>query len=153
MKKTTFINILLADDDKDDCLFFKEAIEELPFATSLAIVHDGDQLMEHLENVSAQLPHVLFLDLNMPRKNGFECLEEIKKHAILKHLPIIVYSTSYDIEKINQLYKTGANHYICKPTDFEELKKVVYDAIVLVKQNDIQTSKANFVVSKLKPVF
>ena len=153
MNKTTSINILLADDDRDDCLFFKEAIEELPFDTSLAIVHDGDQLMQHLENVSAQLPHVLFLDLNMPRKNGFECLEEIKKHTILKHLPIIVYSTSYDTEKINQLYKTGANHYICKPTDFEELKKVVYDAIVLVKQNDIQTSKTNFVVSKLKPVF
>ena len=153
MNKTTSINILLADDDKDDCLFFKEAIEELPFATSLAIVHDGDQLMQHLENVSAHLPHLLFLDLNMPRKNGFECLEEIKKHAILKDLPVIIYSTSCDIVKINQLYNTGANHYICKPTDFEELKKAVHDAIVLVIQNDIQTSKTNFVVSKLKPVF
>ena len=153
MNKTTSINILLADDDKDDCLFFKEAIEELTFATSLAIVHDGVQLMQHLERVSDNLPDALFLDLNMPCKNGFECLEEIKKHAVLKHLPVIVYSTSYDVEKINQLYNTGANHYICKPTDFEELKKVVNDAIMLIMQNGGQTLKDFFLTNKLKPVF
>ena len=70
--------ILLADDDTDDCIFFKEALDELLLPTKLMTVHDGEQLMHLLANESTELPDVLFLDLNMPRKNGFECLEEIK---------------------------------------------------------------------------
>ena len=146
----TTINILLADDDKDDCLFFKDALEELALAASLIMVHDGDQLMQHLETAAANLPHVLFLDLNMPRKNGFECLSEIKKHSTLHKLPVIIFSTSYDAEKANQLYNTGANYYICKPPDFEDLKKVVRRAIMLVKQNDEQTAKEDFYINKFK---
>jgi CheY-like chemotaxis protein len=72
------LRVLLADDDADDCLFFKEALEELPLSTSLTIVNDGDQLMKWLLKNTSRLPHVLFLDLNMPRKNGFECLTEIR---------------------------------------------------------------------------
>ena len=153
MNKKTYMNILLADDDKDDCLFFKDAIDELPVAPSLTIVHDGDQLMQYLEMVSTKLPHALFLDLNMPRKNGFECLAEIKKQEALKNLPVIIYSTSYDSAMATQLYNMGANYYICKPNDFEELKRVVHDAIKLVKQSNKQPTKENFVISKLKPAF
>lgn len=152
MNDTTSMNILLADDDKDDCLFFKDAVEELAFAASLTIMHDGEQLMQHLESVAADIPDVLFLDLNMPRKNGFECLSEIKKHATLKKLPVVVYSTSYDQRNADRLYKSGAHCYICKPSDFEELKKAVHLAITLVKQNDEQASRKDFLITKLKTV-
>lgn len=148
MKDSTSIDILLADDDKDDCMFFQDALEELALATSLTIVHDGEQLMQHLSSTS-NLPLVLFLDLNMPRKNGFECLSEIKQHAVFKSLPVIIYSTSYDKDKANQLYNTGANYYICKPSNFEELKTVVKRCITLVRQNDVKPTKENFCINKI----
>ncbi len=147
------LNILLADDDKDDCLIFKEALEELSFAATLTTVNDGEQLMQHLQTVTANLPHALFLDLNMPRKNGFDCLTEIKNNSVLNKIPVIIYSTSYDTEKANLLYNTGANYYIRKPSDFEELKKVIHQAIMLVEQNGEKASKENFFINKPKAVF
>lgn len=144
------ISILLADDDKDDCHFFMDALSELPLKTSLTIVNDGVQLIQHLEMISSNLPHMLFLDLNMPRINGFECLIEIKKNPTLKKLPVIIYSTSYNEDKASALYLGGANYYICKPSDFEELKNVVQRAITLVGQNNVQVSKENFYINKLK---
>ena len=144
------IKVLLADDDKDDCLFFKDALAELPLATSLTIVNAGEQLMQYLENNSANLPDALFLDLNMPRKNGFECLRDIKKHLFLKTLPIIIFSTSYDEEKANELYENGAYYYICKPADFGELKKVIHHSLNLLQQNNLQPAKDNFLITKIK---
>lgn len=73
------INTLLADDDVDDRTFFKNALEAIPLQTHLSIVSDGYQLMDFLMDNIEQLPHVLFLDINMPGKNGYECLAEIKK--------------------------------------------------------------------------
>ena len=153
MNDTTFINILLADDDEDDCLFFKDALNGLTLAASLTTVHDGDQLMQHLETVAANLPDALFLDLNMPRKNGFECLTELKNNSTFKNLPVIIISTSYDEEKANLLYKEGAHYYICKPSGFEELKNVVQHAITLVGQNNKQATKEDFFINKLKSTF
>lgn len=150
--KNSFLNILLADDDKDDCLLFKEVLNDLQLPVNLTTVNDGEQLINHLSSKS-NLPHALFLDLNMPRKNGFECLIEIKNHSTFKNLPVIIYSTSYDEEKAIQLYKAGANYYLCKPANFEELKKVVQRAISLVSHNNVQSSKENFYINKIKSAF
>src|SRR5580704_5402709 len=90
------LNILLADDDIDDCIFFEEALEECPLSTHFTCVPDGEQLMQLLTNETNGLPHVLFLDLNMPRKNGFECLSELKVDKKLKQLPVIIFSTSFE---------------------------------------------------------
>ncbi|MGY8913661.1 MAG: response regulator [Flavobacteriales bacterium] len=130
-------NLLLADDDSDDCLFFKEALDELPVDASLSTVNDGVQLMDFLSSNSANLPDALFLDLNMPRKSGFECLSEIKVLDKLKALPIIIFSTSLDLDVVDSLYEKGANYYIRKPGEFSALKKVILEAITL-------TNKANF---------
>src|SRR5450759_3766148 len=89
------LNILLADDDTDDCFFFDKALRETPIATHLTIVHDGEQLMDYLSKNSEHLPDVLFLDLSMPRKTGFECLSEIKENKKLKDLPVVMFSTSF----------------------------------------------------------
>lgn len=147
------INILLADDDKDDCMFFKEALEELELTTQLTIVYDGEQLMKHLTSETNHLPDVLFLDLNMPRKNGLTCLKEIKCSESLKALPIMILSTSYDEHIADQLYENGAQHFICKPTDFSQLKKVIQQALDLVaKENTPQPPRAKFLLSPLKSI-
>ena len=145
----TPIILLLADDDKDDCLFFKDAIDELPLTADLTTVHDGEQLMQLLseEAVQPPPPHVLFLDINMPRKNGFECLAEIKSNEKLKQLPIIIFSTSFEQDVVNLLYKNGAHHYIRKPAEFSQLKKVIYQALILATDENItQPAKENFVL-------
>lgn len=141
--------LLLADDDKDDCLFFKDALEELPLTANLTTVHDGEQLMQLLskEKVAPPPPHVLFLDLNMPRKNGFECLEEIKRDERLRQLPVIVFSTSFEQDVVNLLYKKGAQYYIRKPAEFSELKRVIHRALVLATQEHMsQPAKEDFVL-------
>lgn len=121
-------NLLLADDDKDDCFFFTEALQSLDVPANLITVHDGEKLMRHL-NDSAELPDLIFLDLNMPRKNGFQCLIEIKKDARLKNLPVIIYSTSLQPEIMDALYNNGAYYYVRKPNDFGKLKKVLTDVL------------------------
>ena len=89
------LNILLADDDTDDCIFFENALGELLLSTNLTTVHDGEQLMLLLTKNSTENFDVLFLDLNMPRKNGITCLDEIKHTDKLKSIPVIIFSTSY----------------------------------------------------------
>lgn len=142
------LNLLLADDDPDDCLLFKEAIEELPLSVRLTTVHNGEQLMHLLSKKQNKLPNVLFLDLNMPRKNGFVCLSEIKRHEKLQRLPVIIFSTSFDEFKVNLVYNDAAHYYIRKPTEFWQLKKVIYQALTLIGQRNISLPlKENFVLS------
>jgi CheY-like chemotaxis protein len=125
-------NLLLADDDPDDCGFFREALEELPFTSNLSTVNDGVELMRSLINELPNLPDMLFLDLNMPRKTGYECLAEIRQHKNLKLLPIIIISTSFEHDVVTLLYKNGADFYIRKPGDFSVLKQLIHKAIGLV---------------------
>ncbi len=141
------LNILLADDDADDCIFFKKALEDLTIPTHLIAVHDGEQLMDLLVNATNELPDILFLDINMPRKNGFECLSEIKQNDKLKQLPVIVFSTSFEQEVVNLLYKNGAHYFIRKPSEFLKFKKIIQQSLGLVTSGDIsQPDRENFVL-------
>ena len=126
-----FLNVFLADDDTDDCQFFREALEELPLSTNLTTFADGEQVMQYL-NTATALPDVLFLDLNMPLKNGYQCLEEKKKNSKFKQLPVIIFSTFYEPTIADKLYKSGARYYICKPSDFTQLKDVIRIALMLI---------------------
>src|ERR1700676_3232009 len=130
-------NLLLCDDDLDDCSFFKEALQTLPLSANLTAVHDGEQLMHHLTKKTDKLPHVLFLDLNMPRKNGFECLVELKLNKKLKQLPVIIYSTSLDQKGITRLYRNGAHYFIQKPAEFSQIKIIIQHALSLITREDI----------------
>lgn len=142
------LNILLADDDTDDCIFFKEVLDELLIKTHLETVNDGEQLMIYLAETSRELIDVLFLDINMPRKNGFECLAEIKQNEKLKDLPVIIFSTSYEQEVVNSLHESGAHYFIRKPSDFAQFKKIIYHTLLLIVQDEIaQPSRANFVLT------
>ncbi|WP_286970033.1 response regulator [Flavobacterium sp. UBA4854] len=139
--------LLLADDDEDDCLFFKEALDEITVGTTLSMVHDGVQLMNYLKTNISNLPDVLFLDLNMPRKNGLECLDEIKNDEKLKALPIIIFSTSLDGEIVDKLYQKDASFYIRKPGEFSKLKNVIEKALTIASENNFkQPERANFIL-------
>jgi CheY-like chemotaxis protein len=127
--------LLLADDDQDDCMFFRDALEELPVSANLTTVCDGVELMALLWEVKTDFPDVLFLDLNMPRKSGFECLSEISKMEHLSKLPIVVFSTSLDMQHLDTLYNQGAHYYIQKPGDFAHLKKVIHETILSTANN------------------
>jgi CheY-like chemotaxis protein len=141
------IKILLADDDTDDCFFFKEALEELPVSAKLTTVNDGVQLMQLLSAKETSLPDALFLDLNMPRKSGFECLAEIKLIDKLMNLPVIIYSTSLNMEVVDLLYQKGAHYYIRKPGEFDKLKKVIAEAVALLSQNiSTQPARDKFIL-------
>ncbi len=144
----TQLNILLADDDTDDCIFFKDALKDLAIPTTLATMHNGEQLMDYLATEANNLPHVLFLDLNMPRKNGFECLSEIKSSEKLKHLPVIIFSTSFEQEVVNLLYKNGAHYFIRKPSIFSQFKAIVYQTLIHIAQEKrTLPTRDNFVLT------
>lgn len=130
------LNILFADDDVDDRFFFEKALREIPIASNLTTVIDGEHLMDYLSENIEQLPDVLFLDLSMPRKSGFECLSEIRENIKLNDMPVVMYSTSYTSDKnyeesmIDVLFKMGAQGFIRKPGDFAKLKQVIHDELV-----------------------
>ena len=125
------LHVLLADVDEDDRLFFKDAFEELKIQTKVKFVHDGMQLMDYLLHPETILPNILFLDLNMPKMSGHECLSEIKKNDNLKDLIVAIYSTSSSEEDIEDTFVKGANIYIKKPYDFNSLKKIISEVITL----------------------
>ncbi len=129
------VNILLADDDADDCFFFEKALREISISTKLTIVNDGERLMDHFSKNSVQLPDILFLDLNMPRKSGFECLTEMMENSSLKNIYVVMFSTSYTLDRIYEqsmidvLYRMGARDYIRKPGDFSKLKELIHHSL------------------------
>lgn len=125
------IHILLADDDEDDRTFFIEAFQGIKMKTVVNTVNDGVDLITHLTQPGIVLPHVLFLDLNMPRKNGMQCLKEIKSMDNLKDIVIAIYSTSGSEKDIEETFVKGANVYIKKPSDFNTLKRILSEVITL----------------------
>lgn len=135
---TTPLNILFADDDVDDRFFFEKALKEIPIENMLTMVNDGEQLMDYLLGDLAPIPDVLFLDLSMPRKSGFECLAEIRENPKLKVMPVVMFSTSYTSDEnyeqsmIEVLYNMGAQDFIRKPGEFAKLKQAIHEALIKV---------------------
>ena len=104
--------IRLADDDVGDRLIFEEACSEIKIRTVVKTVNSGIQLMEWLNEENNPLPYILFLDLNMPPKNGLECLKEIRSNARLKDIFVAIYSTSDNEKDMEDTFNQGANIYI-----------------------------------------
>lgn len=117
--------IMIVDDDADDRMLFEDALKEVSTETRLISLNDGMDLMEVLTKENGPGPDVIFLDINMPGKNGFECLASIRSNPLLKDIPVILYSTCSQEETINKAYSSGANLYVSKPTNFNTLKKII----------------------------
>ncbi|TDS12029.1 response regulator receiver domain-containing protein [Maribacter caenipelagi] len=117
------LRILLVDDDEDDRQFFADALEGIELNTDLHQLENGKSCMEYLLTDTDNTPDLVFLDLNMPIMNGFECLEAIRRTPHLKDLLVAIYSTSSAERDIEETFEKGANIYIKKPSSFSELKK------------------------------
>lgn len=117
--------ILLAEDDEDDRQFFNEAINALEIDIDFQTVNNGAALLEYLKKSQQNLPHLVFLDLNMPFKSGIDCLKEIRLNPHYSDLNIAIYSTSGSELDIESTFIGGANMYIKKPHDLATLKKVL----------------------------
>jgi len=144
---TDKFKIILADDDEDDCMFFREALDELSLSTTLKTVFNGLELMNLLQSDFPNLPDVIFMDMNMPLKSGMECLMELKEDDLLKEVPVIIYSTSFNPEITALLYERGAQYYIRKPANFSNIKSVITKAIYLIQKNDhFLPKKEEFVI-------
>lgn len=124
----TIIDIFYADDDEDDLLFFSEAIEKISEETKslikLHIHRSGDNLLDNIKKVNTK-NGVVFLDINMPRKSGFDFLKEIRQEEDTKEFPVIMYSTSSDKESVEKSKELGANYYAVKPFDFNDLLQMI----------------------------
>jgi CheY-like chemotaxis protein len=122
----------MADDDADDRMLAKDALDESRLANELHFVEDGEELMDYLHRRggyavpgAAPRPGIILLDLNMPKKDGREALREIKADPELRRIPVVVLTTSKADEDICRTYDVGANSYITKPVTFEGLVDVV----------------------------
>lgn len=126
-----YINIAIADDDEDDRFLFLEAFDELKIKTKVNTFNDGVFLMDYFSKDDCILPEVLFLDLNMPRKNGIECLQEIRSNPKFDDVSIAIYSTSSSEKDIENTFILGANIYIKKPDNFDSLKKILSNVVTI----------------------
>ena len=125
---TKAITILMADDDPEDVMLAEDALEEARLANRFFAVSDGEELMDYLHRrgkyadpETSPRPGLILLDLNMPRKNGFEALEEIKNEPSLKQIPVVVLTTSRTEEDVYRSYDLGVNSFISKPVSFDGL--------------------------------
>jgi CheY-like chemotaxis protein len=141
------LNVLLAEDDEDDRYFFEKALKELPISARLTTFSDGEELMNSLLQNPDHLPDLLFLDINMPRKNGIECLSEITHHSKLKNLPVVMFSTTNAWDTIGLLFKSGADVYIHKPGDFAQLKEVINHSIPIALDKIYSSRKVKYILN------
>ncbi len=123
------VEILLAEDNDDDILLIRESFAEAKLINDLHVVKDGEEALAYLrregEYKDAVRPGIVLLDINMPKKNGFEVLREVKADPALRHLPVVMLTTSQNEADVVKSYSEGACSYIMKPVRFEELGRVV----------------------------
>jgi CheY-like chemotaxis protein len=123
------MEILLVEDNEDDILLEKEALADAKLVNLMYVVRDGDEAIAYLRRQGkyhdAQLPGLILLDINMPKKNGFEVLNEIKADPALMHIPVVMLTTSDSEADIVKSYAKGACSYITKPMDFDKFQEVV----------------------------
>ena len=123
------MEILLVEDNEDDILLEQEALAEAKLVNVMSVVRDGEEAMAFLRREgkyqNAEMPGLILLDINMPKKNGFEVLNELKADPALVHIPVVMLTTSDSEADIVKSYARGACSYITKPMDFDKFREVV----------------------------
>ncbi|MGV3696907.1 response regulator [Flavobacterium sp.] len=139
-------DIFYADDDEDDLMLFSEAIEKVVAQSGQKIIlhihRNGENLIEGLKEKKSS-NGVAFLDINMPFKSGFELLEEIRKESVISQFPVIMYSTSSNLDNIEKSRQLGADFYVVKPYEFSKLLQII-SKFTAIDWNNHQTDKTTF---------
>lgn len=149
MKNHNQINsILLVDDDQDDCELFGEALHEFAPNIKLSCLTNNDQLVAYIQNVNPQL---IFLDVNMPRKNGYECLEEIRQLPAFGQIPVIMYSNTGRPQDIDSAYKNGATLFLRKPPTYSGLVTSLQEIIEKEWSKPAQVTAQYFLNGRYHP--
>jgi CheY-like chemotaxis protein len=123
------VEILLVEDNEDDAVIIQEVFSDMRLATLINVVRDGEEALAYLQRTGkykvVRMPDIVLLDINMPKKNGFEVLEEMKKDPRLQSLPVIMLTTSHREEDIVRSYAKGACSYIHKLVDLDQFKHLI----------------------------
>ena len=123
------MEILLVEDNEDDIMLEQEALSEAKLVNLMQVVRDGEEAIAFLHHEGkywdAHLPGLILLDINMPKKNGFEVLNEVKADPRLMHIPVVMLTTSDSEADVVKSYSKGACSYITKPMDFDKFREVV----------------------------
>ena len=135
----TYLYVLLADDDADDRMFFEDAVRELQLPVHVTMVKDGMELMDYLAGSGIILPQIIFLDLNMPFKNGFQSLDEIRSIKAFRDIFIVLYSTTARPGDIEAAYAKGANLFIRKPNSYAELIQILHKIFTMDRDESFST--------------
>jgi CheY-like chemotaxis protein len=125
------LRLLLVDDDIDDCILFRDAIEETGVHATVEIAHEGVKIMQLFNTRAESLPHLIFLDLNMPKVSGADCLREIRRASYLNGIPIIIFTNSINEFDIEETFSGGANLYIQKPSNYQSLIEILAKVLIL----------------------
>jgi CheY-like chemotaxis protein len=112
---------LLADDDPDDVAMFQEALSIIDPNINFYFAKDGKAALEKLKDKNLEEPDIIFLDINMPVMNGWECLAQIKLNDEYRYIPVVIYSTASHQKEIDKAFDLGALCFFTKPTDFKQL--------------------------------
>jgi CheY-like chemotaxis protein len=129
--------ILLVDDDLDDAGLFMEALEEIDSTVECYCATDGRDALNKLEVLNE--PNVIFMDINMPIMNGWECLTYLKKQDSFRHIPVILYSTSSHQREVAQAFELGALCFFSKPYDFTELKQIMQIVVTSLNNDSLDS--------------
>jgi CheY-like chemotaxis protein len=139
------LTVLFVDDDADEFYLFNEALEQSYLPVKMIRAKDGRHLLNLLDSNTS--PDIIFMDVNMPHKDGIETLSEIKANNRLRDIPVIIFSTSKNAHQINTCYQKGAHYYVVKPERFDDITKLVKKVFsVDWKTGVLQPSKQDFVL-------
>jgi DNA-binding response OmpR family regulator len=132
------IKILLADDNTNEYIFFKHALSKASIPTHIYPLKGGIQVLQYLADPNSALTDIFFLDINMPMKNGKECLAAIRENEKFAHLPVVMYSTSDTKSDIDESYELGADLYLIKPAELDDLKIMLSHVIEKYTKNELK---------------
>ena len=135
--KNDKVSIFLVDDDKDDQEIFTEALKNINSSVDLTIFNSAKEIMKAMQ-LNDNMPDIIFLDLYMPVRDGEECLMDIRENPLFDNIPVVIYSTEFDVDRIERLFYLGANRYLRKPESFYSLIISVDTIVQSLKQNYLE---------------
>ncbi|MFC3759011.1 response regulator [Chryseobacterium tructae] len=142
-----FLNVIVADNDENTLIFFKNIFKELKISIKIQCFHNGISLMEYLNNKDAVVPEIVFIKYTIPGKNSMECIDEVKANPKFSNMVTAIYDDDISENEIEEAFVKGNNICIRKPSDFETLKKVLTDVITINWQYHTSgLNKDNFIL-------